>query len=154
MLTTSEVATWVPGQRRCSFEYYSADWLEDPCCNPAKAFEQCCALRDVRETTTLIDSATPAEQCDASVSAQLTNALMSYSMAHKLRNDPAVGCAAERKKKFTSKTMDNLFKFMDTCYDILYEGKTKAGLETCNSDSECYTRCQASSRSHQPSTLK
>jgi len=30
---------------------------------------------------------------------------MSYSMVHKLRNDPAAGCTAQRQKQFTPKKM-------------------------------------------------
>jgi hypothetical protein len=34
MLTTSETLTWMPGQRRCTEEWYTEAWDLDPCCNP------------------------------------------------------------------------------------------------------------------------
>ena len=120
-------------------------WLEDPCCNPRKAFEQCCPLRDVQKSVTLIDSVLPDQQCDKTVEASLENALMSYSMAYKLRNDPNAGCTAARKKKFSQEQYSQLYQFYTTCNDILFKGKTKAGNMQCNNDDECYTKCQSSS---------
>jgi len=137
-----EIATKFTGQRICQQEWGTEDWKSDPCCNPAKSFEQCCGLRDVQVSTTVIDSLSPADQCDRSLDVQLYNALLGYSTAYKLRTDPIVGCTAVRKQKFTSKVMESLFKFTQTCSEILYQGKTKSGLTTCKLDSECYTRCQ------------
>jgi hypothetical protein len=85
----------------------------------------------------VIDSATPAAQCDEE--GALGNALMAFSMVHKLRNDPSAGCTAVRERKASSNRIDKLFGFMDTCYTILFEGKTKAGLDECKTNSECYT---------------
>jgi hypothetical protein len=142
MLTKSETPVWVPGVRMCTADSEEA-WLRDPCCNPQKAFEQCCPLQDVQTSVTLIDSVLPDQQCDKTVEALLDNALMSYSMADKLRNDPNAGCTAMRKKKSSPEKDKQLYKFYETCSDILFQGKTKAGNEECNNDDECYTKCQS-----------
>jgi hypothetical protein len=144
MLTKSETPVWVPGVRRCTADSEQA-WLNDPCCNPQKAFEQCCPLQDVQKSVTLIDSVLPDQQCDKTVEASLDNALMSYSMAYKLRNDPNAGCTAARRKKSSQEQHSQLSKFFQTCSDIIFNGKTKAGNNKCNNDDECYTKCQSSS---------
>jgi len=64
---------------------------------------------------------------------------MGYSMAHKLRNDPFAGCTAVRKKKYSSEKMTQMFKFMDTCWEILDKGQTTTGQDECKQDGECYT---------------
>jgi len=141
MLITSEVPVWVPGVRRCT-AVTEEEWTNSPCCNPQKAFEQCCPLEDVQELSTVIEEVVPAQQCDTAAGASLDNALMSYSVAFRLRNDANTGCAAERRRKFSTEKLNKLFDFFDTCDDILFQGKTKAGLETCDNDNECYTKCQ------------
>jgi hypothetical protein len=144
MLTKSETPVWVPGVRMCTADSQEA-WLNDPCCNPQKAFEQCCPLQDVQMSVTLIDSVLPDQQCNKTVEASLNNALMSYSMAYKLRNDPNAGCTAARKKKYSKEKHSELSNLYQTCYNILFNGMTKAGNMECNNDDECYTKCQSSS---------
>jgi hypothetical protein len=143
MLTTNEIEMFMPGERRvCNTTRNDPGWSSDPCCNANLAFTKCCGLRAVRQNVTVITSVRPADVCDSSKSGILGNALMGYSMAHQIRSDPVAGCTAVRKDKVNRKKMKHLYKFMDTCYDILFHGKTKAGLAECKSDSECYTgRC-------------
>ena len=148
MLVTSEEASWVAGVRGCTHEQGSDPWRFDPCCNPEVAFTECCPIRDVEEKTIVIKSVSPAPQCNASLSEELLNALLSFSMAHKLRTDKHTGCTAVRNRKLPPKKMENLFQFLDTCYDLIFTGKTKSGKETCQKDNECYTeKCEQSSGS-------
>ena len=143
MLIMKPVEALIAGRRACPVDkaYGTEAWKDDPCCNPAKEFEQCCALASVKSVKTVIESVAPSDQCDASLEEQLNGVLLGYQAVYKMRNDPVEGCAAERKKVTSPQRMVELFGFMEKCEQTLREGKTKTGSESCTSDSECYTRC-------------
>jgi hypothetical protein len=145
MIKTSNTMVWTSGQRSCEEKWGTDEWKEDPCCNPAKAFEQCCGLKTELQNIPVIDSISiPAAKCDVDKHGfKLNSALLSFSTVDRLRRDSAMGCAAARKKKFSQKSFSLLFDFIELCERRIYNGETKAGQKTCNQDSECYTTCDA-----------
>jgi len=143
MMGMGQIDTWVPYTRMCVAEQYSDAWRADPCCNGVVAFNQCCAPRNVEAKVWAITDIYTSSLCqvDETDQCMLDNALLGWQILQRIIEDPAEGCKAQREKTTNQKEMDRLNSFWDTCYDILFSGKTKDGRSACTEDSQCYTKC-------------
>jgi hypothetical protein len=143
-------ACLVPMELECSDQEREAndwmcpinpDWQDDPCCNPAKAFEQCCAPRDVEFPASEIKKITVSDKCSNDRRGKVMSALQKFRVASDLRNDPVRGCSAQRASKTGDDVWQRLSAFYQTCQTRLQSQQTKDGRDTCSSDDDCYTSC-------------
>lgn len=127
----------VLGSTDCTYEWNSAQWLADPCCNHALLLTQCCAPRSQQENVTVItgiqEEAVEAtcRTPDASIET-MELVIEAEAKAAKCEERAARGGAS-------FDVWDKLTSFHQTCHEEIF-GKGGSP-PACRVDDDCYTTC-------------
>ena len=165
IVQSGPVAIPVSDVRGCYLDYYSPDFLKDPCCNPQLQFRQCCALRTAVLNVTelqdidysMINSTVPPAVGDSWTEGSgyvpgptrqimlnaAVNALNEYVQAEHADDDPQYGCRAGLQSLIPPDFLSKSTSFLDKCFNIIGGGLTVSGSKSgkCASDADCYTSC-------------